>query len=112
MSVHLSKYSSHVDEQSVLTRIQQRMKEMKETKKDNESYFETIMLRKGVFSTESADNLEYILTEYFGVQIKSMDHDKCFFEEVYKLSPDSSQLIGQLLIEKMFAAEEEVPSGF
>uniref|UniRef100_A0AC35TKV2 Uncharacterized protein n=1 Tax=Rhabditophanes sp. KR3021 TaxID=114890 RepID=A0AC35TKV2_9BILA len=82
------------------------------TKKDDKSYFKAIVPQMGVSAKELAENLEYILTEYLGAQVKNIDYGKCSFEEVYKTSPDSAQLIGQLIIGKMFGVKEEIPVAF
>uniref|UniRef100_A0AC35TJM9 SUI1 domain-containing protein n=1 Tax=Rhabditophanes sp. KR3021 TaxID=114890 RepID=A0AC35TJM9_9BILA len=66
MSDHFSRYNLHVKGNHVRPKKEERMKEINETKKEDGSMFKTIVVK--VPTRELAENLECVLTEYFGSQ--------------------------------------------
>uniref|UniRef100_A0AC35TQN8 DUF2969 family protein n=1 Tax=Rhabditophanes sp. KR3021 TaxID=114890 RepID=A0AC35TQN8_9BILA len=78
---------------------------MKEIKKAS---FKTIVAKVNIASKELAENLEYVLIEYFGDQVTNASHGNGSFEEMYMLSPAKAQKIGHLIIQRMFNFKGEV----
>uniref|UniRef100_A0AC35UGF8 DUF4911 domain-containing protein n=1 Tax=Rhabditophanes sp. KR3021 TaxID=114890 RepID=A0AC35UGF8_9BILA len=81
-------------------------------KEINYANSKTIVLKVDISSKELGENLEYILTEYFGDQVTDVDHGKGLLEDVYMLSPQSAPKIGQSIIQRISAEKEEMSTGF
>uniref|UniRef100_A0AC35UB35 DUF4172 domain-containing protein n=1 Tax=Rhabditophanes sp. KR3021 TaxID=114890 RepID=A0AC35UB35_9BILA len=103
--------TEYLDGKRVLTRKQQGVREIWGTKKNDDTSFKTIVVEMDVPSKELVENLECILIQYFGDQVKMSTTANALLKKDM-LSPGSAQLIGPFMIEKMFYLKIEVPTGF